>query len=161
MGVISTTCREEEELAPPDYRFTLVSKRRNTHEIKRPIRRRPQRRPFGPHTERINLRRVKPRHALPSDAEKDVVEEEKRHGRRGDLLASGVAWQFVVPQQDGDAEIAKRLAGGGIHHQFPTAPFLDVGDADEAEQEIRDGVAGCEQPRELLVQPDGLDQHRG
>ena len=47
----------------------------------------------------------------------------------------------------------------GIHHQLPSAPFLDVGDADKREQEVGNTVAGREQPREFLVQSDGLDQH--
>ncbi len=77
------------------------------------------------------------------------------------MLAGGIAGQLVVAQENGDAEVAERLAGGRVHHQLPATPFLDVGDADEAEEEIGDGVAGCEQPCELLVQPNGLDQHRG
>ncbi len=36
-----------------------------------------------------------------------------------------------------------------------------MGDADQAEEEVGDGVAGGEEAREFFVQPDRLDQHCG
>ena len=70
-GVISTTANS---VSMQHYKPTA---RIRAHEIKNPIRRRPQRRTFRPHREGIDLSRIQPRHALPPDAKEDIVQEKE------------------------------------------------------------------------------------
>ena len=111
------------------------------------------------HAERVDLDRVEPGHALPADAEEDVVEEEEGDRGRGHLLGlpRRVARQLVVPQQHGDDQVAHELASGAEHHQSPPPPPFDVGDRDQGEEKVADAIAGGEKAGELLVQADGAD----
>jgi hypothetical protein len=50
------------------------------------------------------------------------------------------------------------LTGGGVHHHFAAAPALDVGDADEGEEEVGYGVTGGEEAGEGVGEADGFDE---
>lgn len=69
-----------------------------------------------------------PRHTLPSNSEKHVVEEEEGNRCASDLLRISIAWLLVVPDQDRDDEIAKGLPSSGIHHHAASTPALNIGD---------------------------------
>ena len=131
------------------------------HKVKNPIRRRPNRRALGPHAQAVNLRRIQPRHALHADPKEHIIQKEERHAPRRDLFLVRVPGLLRVADQDRDDEVAEALAAAGEDHHVSPAPALDVWDADQGEEEVRDGIAGGEEASELVVEADGLDEHRG
>lgn len=122
----------------PQFSFCLVSKthvgERGLHTIESPIRRSTQRCTFSPHTQTVDFRRIQPRNALPSDAEKDIVQEKERDGRGSDLFARRVACFLVVSQQHRDDQVTEALPSSAVHHELSSAPALDVWNGDETEQ---------------------------
>lgn len=106
-----------------------------THEIEDPIRRRAQRRALCTHGQRVDLRRIQPRHTLPADAEEYVVQEEEGDGAFRPLAtcvkADGEV--LVIPDTDGDNGVAEELTRRGVHHHLASAPALDVGNTNEGE----------------------------
>jgi hypothetical protein len=79
------------------------------------------------HRNTVNLRRIEPRHALESNAEEDVVEEEERHTGAGNLVLMCVSWFFVVAQEHGDDKVTEALSSGSVHDHLATAPSFHVG----------------------------------
>ncbi len=68
--------------------------------------------------------------------EEHIIQKEKGHTGTGDFVGCGVTRLFVVPDEDGDDQIAECLPGGREDHHVSTTPPLDVGYADEGEEEI-------------------------
>ena len=58
-----------------------------------------------------------------SDRVQDLREEEG-YRCRSDLLATTVAGKLIVPQKNGDHEIAETLASSCVHHHLTPAPSL-------------------------------------
>ena len=108
------------------------------HEIENPIRSRPNRRTFRSHAQAVDLGRVQPGHALHANAEENIIQEEKRHGARCNLLLVRVAGFLGIADQDRDDEVAEALAAACEDHHVPPPPALDVGDADQREEEVGD-----------------------
>lgn len=104
------------EDGPDDVEFPLQrldadGRDLHDHEVEGPVRGSAEGRPLGTVGERVDFCRVEPGDALPADAEEDVVEEEEGDGGGGDLLAAGVAGEFVVADEDCDHHVAETLAG--------------------------------------------------
>jgi hypothetical protein len=85
--------------------------------------------------------KLTPRNSLHADTEEDVVQEEEGYRSRSDLVSMSVSGLFVVPNEDGDEEVAKRLAGGSKYHHVSAAPSFHVRDADQREEQVGDTVA--------------------
>jgi hypothetical protein len=98
---------------------------------------------------------------LEADPKEDVIQEEKRDARTGDLLGMRIPRHFVIPQQDRDHQITAPLAERGVHEHLPATPALDVGDPDEREEQVRYAVAGGEEAGHLVVEADGGDEDGG
>ena len=127
------------------------------NKVNDPIRRRPHRRAPRPHRRTINLRRIQPRDTLEAESEKRIIQEKERHSGLRNLCLTrlGIPNLLRVANQDCEHEVAETLACCSQHHHFPTAPALDEGDGERAEDEVGDGVAGGEEASEVVGEADG------
>ena len=127
------------------------------NEVNDPIRRRAHSRAPRPHRRTINLRRIQPRNPLKAESEKCIIQEEERHSglRNLRLGCLGVSHFFGISDQDREHEVAETLACCAQHHHFPTAPALDEGDGERAEDEVGDGIACGEEAGEVVGEADG------
>lgn len=56
-----------------------------------------------------------------------------------------ITGDFVVSQEDSDDQVTETLTGGSVHHETTASPPFDIGNGDQAEEKIRNGVAGGKQ----------------
>lgn len=71
---------------------------------------------------------------LESDAKEDIVEEKEGHASFGHFRLMSIAFLLVVPDHHRDDQVTEALACCCVHEQLPSAPALDVGDADGREE---------------------------
>lgn len=115
------------------------------HKIKDPIRGCSNGSTLRTHAQAVNLGGIQPRYALHADAEENVVQEKECHRPRSDFLLIRVAGFLGVADQDRDDEVAEALPAAGEDHHVAPAPTLNVGNANQREEQVGDRVAGSEE----------------
>ena len=111
-------------------------------EVDEPIGRNSVRHAYNTVLGAVDLRGVKPRHALPAGAEKEIEEKEKQNGSATKLL---LAHREEVCGEGGIEEErygqpAAALTQCAIHHQSSPAPALNESKANERGEKVRHGV---------------------
>lgn len=84
--------------------------------------------------------RIKPRHTLHADSEKDVVEEEECHTSLRHLRLVLVSREHAVSDEDSDDKVAEALARRSVHEHLSSAPALNIGNTDGREKQVADTV---------------------